>query len=118
MWNASAILCVRAQSLTMTVYRGSWTRGQSGLHLTVMCVRRVGSYDIFDPSLPTLSVLEPGKLVMEVKFTEMLPQIVRDLLPPNAQEFTAVSKYILCYEKSQYLHGFEYWNETQERKRL
>lgn len=41
----------------------------------------VGSYDIFDPSLPTLSVLEPGKLVMEVKFTEMLPQIVRDLLP-------------------------------------
>ena len=78
----------------------------------------VGSYDIFDPSLPTLSVLEPGKLVMEVKFTEMLPQIVRDLLPPNAQEFTAVSKYILCYEKSQYLHGFEYWNETQERKRL
>ena len=42
----------------------------------------VGSYDIFDPSLPTLQVLEPGKLVMEVKFTEMLPQIVRDLLPP------------------------------------
>ena len=78
----------------------------------------VGSYDIFDPSLPTLPVLEPGKLVMEVKFTEMLPQIVRDLLPPNAQEFTAVSKYILCYEKSQYLHGFEYWNETQERKLL
>ncbi|MBD9338788.1 MAG: transporter, partial [[Ruminococcus] faecis] len=56
--------------------------------------------------------------VMEVKFTEMLPQIVRDLLPPNAQEFTAVSKYVLCYEKSQYLHGFEYWNETQERKLL
>lgn len=55
---------------------------------------------------------------MEVKFTEMLPQIVRDLLPPNAQEFTAVSKYVLCYEKSQYLHGFEYWNETQERKLL
>ena len=78
----------------------------------------VGSYDIFDPSLPTLPVLEPGKLVMEVKFTEMLPQIVRDLLPPNAQEFTAVSKYVLCYEKSQYLHGFEYWNETQERKLL
>ena len=73
---------------------------------------------IFDPSLPTLPVLEPGKLVMEVKFTEMLPQIVRDLLPPNAQEFTAVSKYVLCYEKSQYLHGFEYWNETQERKLL
>ena len=78
----------------------------------------VGSYDIFDSTLPALSVLEPGKLIMEVKFTEMLPQIVRDILPPHAAEFTAVSKYVLCYEKSQYLHGFEYWNETQERKLL
>ena len=117
MWNVSAISCVHARSLTMTVYRGSWMRGQSGLHDSDVRAA-VGSYDIFDPSLPTLPVLEPGKLVMEVKFTEMLPQIVRDLLPPNAQEFTAVSKYVLCYEKSQYLHGFEYWNETQERKLL
>ena len=31
----------------------------------------IGSFDIFDPTLPTLPVLEPGKLVMEVKFTEM-----------------------------------------------
>ena len=78
----------------------------------------VGGYDIFDSTLPTLPVLEHGKTIMEVKFTEMLPQIVKDLLLPNAQEFTAVSKYVLCYEKSQYLHGFEYWNETQERKIL
>lgn len=78
----------------------------------------VGGYDIFDSTLPTLPVLEQGKTVMEVKFTEMLPQVVRDLLLPNAQEFTAVSKYVLCYEKSRYLHGFEYWNETQERKIL
>lgn len=78
----------------------------------------VGGYDIFDSTLPTLPVLEQGKTVMEVKFTEMLPQVVRNLLLPNAQEFTAVSKYVLCYEKSRYLHGFEYWNETQERKIL
>ena len=78
----------------------------------------VGSFDIFDPTLPTLPVLEPGKLVMEVKFTEMLPQIVREILPPQAEEFTAVSKYVLCYEKTRYMNGFEYWNETQERKIL
>ena len=29
-------------------------------------------------------MLEPGKLVMEVKFTEFLPQVVRDLLPGKA----------------------------------
>lgn len=71
----------------------------------------VGSYDIFDSTLPALPVLEPGKLVMEVKFTELLPRLVRELLQPHASEFTALSKYVLCYEKTRYLHGFEYWQE-------
>lgn len=78
----------------------------------------VGGYDIFDATLPTLPVLEPGKLVLEVKFTELLPQLVRNILPPQAAEFTAVSKYVLCYEKTGYLNGFEYWYETQERKMI
>lgn len=56
-------------------------------------------------------MLEPGKLVLEVKFTEFLPQLVRDLLPPRAQELTAVSKYVLCCDKTAYQHGFTYWNE-------
>lgn len=67
--------------------------------------------NFFDKDLPVLSVLEPGKLVMEVKFTELLPQIVRDVIPTAAQEFTAVSKYVLCYEKTSYLNGFDYWKE-------
>ena len=68
--------------------------------------------------LKNAKIPEPGKLVMEVKFTEMLPQIVRDILPPHAAEFTAVSKYVLCYEKTRYMNGFEYWYETQEREIL
>lgn len=67
--------------------------------------------DIFDDSLPSLEVLPPGKLVMEVKFTEFLPQIVREIMPPAASEFTAVSKYVLCCEKTKYLHGWGYWEE-------
>lgn len=70
----------------------------------------VGGFDLFDASLPALPVLEPGKLVMEVKFTEFLPQIVRTLLPPRAQELTAVSKYVLCCDKTAYMHGFTYWD--------
>jgi hypothetical protein len=62
----------------------------------------VGSYDLFDPGLPVVGVLEPGKMVMEVKFTEFLPQLVRDILPPKASEFTAVSKYVLCFEAIKY----------------
>lgn len=70
----------------------------------------VGSFDLFDPSLAGLQVLEPGKVVMEVKFTELLPQVVREVLPPAAAEFTSASKYVLCCEKTRYLHGFEYWS--------
>ena len=80
-----------------------------GITLTAVAV---GSFELFDPRLPTLPVLEAGKLVMEVKFTEFLPQIVREIIPPSASEFTAVSKYVLCYEKTRYLHGFTYWEES------
>lgn len=69
----------------------------------------VGSFDIFDPTLPCLPVLEPGKCVMEVKFTEFMPGFVREILPDRASEFTAVSKYVLCYEKTAYQNGFAYW---------
>ena len=71
----------------------------------------IGSYDIFDKSLPGLPVLEPGKCVMEVKFTEFLPNYVRKVLPDRASEFTAVSKYVLCYEKTEYRNSFKYWFE-------
>ena len=72
----------------------------------------VGSYDIFDATLPALSVLEDGKCVMEVKYTEFLPKFVRDVLPDRASEFTAVSKYVLCYEKTEYMNSFKYWYEN------
>ena len=75
----------------------------------------IGGFDIFDPTLPALSVLEPGKLIMEVKFTEFLPKMIHDMLPANASEFTAMSKSVLCYEKTQYRFGFEYWFETEGR---
>lgn len=71
----------------------------------------IGSFDIFDPTLPCLSVIDPGRLVLEVKYTEVLPQFVRDILPPQREECTAVSKYVLCYEKTQYLNEDCYWME-------
>lgn len=58
--------------------------------------------DLFDKNLPTIRAIEPYKLVMEVKYTEFLPQIVRDVLPPRASELTAVSKYVLCCDAAGY----------------
>ena len=50
------------------------------------------------------------KMVFEVKYTEYLPKIVQSVLPGKA-DMMAVSKYVLAYEKSQYLNGFEYWED-------
>lgn len=72
----------------------------------------VGGCDLFDPHLVSLSVLEPRKLILEVKYTEFFPDLLRKLLPPDAAELTAASKYDLCYKKTQYLHGVEYWDDV------
>lgn len=63
----------------------------------------IGGFDIFDPGLPTLDAMEPDVLVLEVKFTEFLPGLIRRLLPLDGQEFTAVSKYTLCYDRAHHL---------------
>lgn len=61
------------------------------------------NFSFFDSTLPTVSVFEPGKLVMEVKFTELLPQMIRRALPSRAAELAAVSKFVLCCEKTDYI---------------
>ena len=98
--------------------REPWIMDEGTVRVTFdMDVRAaVGGFDIFDLTLPVLPVLEPGKLVMEVKFTEFCPQLVRDLVPPGASELTAVSKYCLCYEKTAYLRGFDYWESAFENR--
>ena len=45
--------------------------------------------------------------------TAFLPDIVRNTILPSAAEYTALSKYVLCYEKTRYLHGFDYWAESE-----
>lgn len=60
----------------------------------------VDGFDIFDAGMPMIETLEPGLLVMEVKFTEFLPNIVRRILPTQAANYTEVSKFILCCDKT------------------
>jgi len=55
-----------------------------------------GQMSLFDPGLPTLEVLPANQMIMEVKYTEFLPRLVRALLPPRASILTAASKYVLC----------------------
>jgi hypothetical protein len=55
-----------------------------------------GRFDLFDAKLPTLEVLPANQMIMEVKFTEFLPGLVRSLMPPRSNILTAASKYVLC----------------------
>ena len=70
------------------------------------------SNDIFDPDLPALSCMEVGKCIMEVKFTEFCPRIVKDIIPAGAADITAYSKFTMCASKTSYLHGFDYYEDT------
>ncbi|MCR4806499.1 MAG: polyphosphate polymerase domain-containing protein [Lachnospiraceae bacterium] len=63
----------------------------------------VGGFDIFDASLPKLPAQDPLTLVLEVKYTEFLPQVIKELLPLNGHEFTAFSKYVACYDAAHHL---------------
>lgn len=62
---------------------------------------RAGAFqgDLFDAGLPVYEVLPPDQLILEVKYTAFLPEIVRSLLPIPDSAYTAASKYTLCMER-------------------
>ena len=59
----------------------------------------LSDFNIFDKELPNVEVLEKDMLIMEVKYTEYLPDVIRDLLPKDKTIHTAASKYVMCLEK-------------------
>ncbi|MEE3480743.1 MAG: polyphosphate polymerase domain-containing protein [Lachnospiraceae bacterium] len=62
---------------------------------------RAGAWtgDLFDMDTPVYEVVAPGMCILEVKFTEYLPDVVRDLLPTSDAARVAASKYVMCLQK-------------------
>lgn len=54
------------------------------------------STNIFDPNLPTLGLVDNNPIILEVKYDNFLPDIIRDLIQTNTRRPTAVSKYAAC----------------------
>ncbi len=54
--------------------------------------------DPFDMHMPFMDVIDRGLLILEVKYTQYLPEIIRDLLPVNRSIQMAYSKYTMCLE--------------------
>lgn len=59
--------------------------------------------ELFDPKLAVTEVMDGGGLIMEVKYTEYLPEIIRDILPAADSARVAYSKYTMCLEKKKEL---------------
>lgn len=71
---------------------------------------RVGieGWDIFNEKMAMKEVMEPGFLVMEVKYSEFLPDLVRQLMPRSSTNYSAVSKYVLGCDQTLYKRLFDY----------
>ena len=54
------------------------------------------SKDIFNPNLNGISPLEPGQVILEVKYDRYLPDYIRSLLSAIPADHCAISKYTLC----------------------
>lgn len=50
---------------------------------------------LFDSELTTVEVSQPGTMLLEVKFDEFLPDVIRDVIQTNSRHHTAFSKYAI-----------------------
>lgn len=57
------------------------------------------SIDIFDPTIVEVRAIQRPMLIMEVKYNEFLPQMVREVLQLSGHERSAISKYVICRER-------------------
>lgn len=51
---------------------------------------------LFDRELPTVPTGHPGTMILEVKFDDFLPDLIRDLIQLGERQNHAFSKYAVC----------------------
>lgn len=63
----------------------------------------VGELDMFSSRFETRHVLEPGVMVLEVKYDDYLPDAVFQILRTAMTERCAISKYVMCRDEKRRL---------------
>lgn len=58
----------------------------------------IQSFDIFDPYLTTRSMIDGPRTILEVKYNEIVPGHIFQLLQMSAQQRSTISKYAICKE--------------------
>ena len=59
------------------------------------------NYDLFDENINLDHVIEPDEVVLEVKYNEILPKIIKEVLATVPMTRIAISKFAMCKEKKE-----------------
>lgn len=93
----------RYRPITITDYvREAYVYPAGNVRVTFdkQLMANVGSLDIFDPDLATVHAIRQPVMIMEVKYDEFLPEVIKLLLQIPAHHRMAISKYVICREES------------------
>ena len=64
-------------------------------------IRSSNAFDrFFDPSLPSRPLMDHAQHILEVKYDELLPDYIKELLQLDSLQQTTFSKYYLCRKYS------------------
>lgn len=87
-----------APSVITDYLREAYTCENGNLRVTFDSDVRAGIYetDIFSPGLITADCLEPGTLILEVKYDDFLPGYIKKMLQIPSHRREAVSKFLYC----------------------
>jgi len=87
-----------APSVITDYLREAYTCENGNVRVTFDSRVSAGIYetDIFDPDLITAECLEPGTLVLEVKYDDYLPAYIKKMLQIPSHRHEAVSKFLYC----------------------
>lgn len=64
----------------------------------------MGSTELFNPYVPTISPFDHDEMILEVKFNRVMPPYIRDLLCTHVEsaQNSAISKYVWCRRYENY----------------
>ena len=60
----------------------------------------INGIDLFDDRIIYEDILYPEQVILEVKFDDFLPDTIRQLVQPERFVRSAISKYVLCRERT------------------
>ena len=80
--------------------RAPYLHPVSDLRITVDSCLESGLWNtnLFDPNLPTVPILSDDRVILEVKFNQIMPDYIDRIIRCIPRERMAISKFVLCSE--------------------